>query len=102
MSRYRAEELVLAASELATNLVRHSDHGGTITCRLLRHRRGVEVEALDSGPGIADVDQAMQEGFSTTSKSLGSGLSSARDLVDEFEIDTKPEATRIRMRKWLS
>jgi len=103
MSRLRAEELVLATSEIATNLVRHSTEGGTITCRLLSHNRGVEVESLDSGPGIPDIDEAMKAGFSTSERrSLGSGLSSARDLVDEFEIQSAPGATRIRMRKWLN
>jgi serine/threonine-protein kinase RsbT len=102
MSRLRAEELVLAASELATNLVRHSQGGGTITCALGRANthRAVEVIARDNGPGIADTELALTDGY-TTRSGLGGGLSSARELVDEFEIESEPGDTRIRMRKWL-
>jgi serine/threonine-protein kinase RsbT len=62
--------------------------------------RGVIVTALDAGPGIEHVEQAMQDGFSTT-RSLGFGLPGARRLVDEFEIDsTVGVGTSVTLRKW--
>jgi serine/threonine-protein kinase RsbT len=102
MSRHHAEELVVAASELATNLVRHSV-GGTIRCKHCRrdNRRGVEVEALDEGPGISDLDEALRDGFSTRG-SLGGGLPSARSLVDDFHIESGPAGTRVNICKWLT
>jgi serine/threonine-protein kinase RsbT len=60
----------------------------------------VIVTARDTGAGIPDIEQAMQDGFSTRS-SLGFGLPGARRLVDEFEIESKVGAgTTITLRKW--
>ena len=102
LSPNRTEEMVVATSELATNLVRYSSVGGTVAYRLIEvPRRGIEIETKDSGPGISDLASAEKDGFSTTRKSLGGGLSSARSLVDEFLIESQPGSTWIRMRKWL-
>jgi serine/threonine-protein kinase RsbT len=95
-----AEELVLAASELATNLVKHAINGGALTIRLAGRAEepAVEVVAEDAGPGIADVQRALEDGFSTAA-SLGSGLPAARRLSDTFEIVTGPAGTTVRLTK---
>jgi serine/threonine-protein kinase RsbT len=60
----------------------------------------VEVIARDDGPGIADIERAMQDGY-TTGRGLGLGLPGARRLMDEFEITSEVgEGTTIVMRKW--
>jgi len=90
-----------AVSELATNIYRYGKRG-TIHIRVIEEadKTGIEIIARDDGPGIEDVENAMQEGFSTT-KSLGIGLLGARRLMDEFEIETAPsKGTRIVARKW--
>jgi serine/threonine-protein kinase RsbT len=64
-------------------------------------RRGILVVARDDGPGIPDVDRAMQDGYST-GKTLGLGLPGARRLMDEFDIQSEVGiGTRVTMRKWL-
>jgi serine/threonine-protein kinase RsbT len=95
-----AEELVLATSELATNLVKHATKGGSLTCRLLGGEGGLEVEVIaeDTGPGIADIQRALEDGFSTAA-SLGSGLPAARRLSDTFDIVTGPAGTTVRLTK---
>ena len=63
-------------------------------------RRGVRIVFADDGPGIADLDLALTDGY-TTGGGLGLGLSGARRLVDEFAIDTGPgRGTRITVTKW--
>lgn len=89
------------ASELATNLVRYAG-GGEIALREIDqdHRSGLQVVARDQGPGIADLDQAMRDHFST-GNGLGLGLSSIKRIMDEFIIDTAPgRGTLITVRKW--
>src|SRR3982751_3513386 len=83
-------KLVTAGSELARNIVRYATHGqGAASVERLTNggRRGVRVSFTDSGPGIADLDQVMRDGFSTGG-SLGLGLPGSRRLVDEFAIDS--------------
>jgi len=64
-------------------------------------RRGITIIAQDEGPGIANPDLAMRDGYST-GNSLGLGLPGARRLVDEFELDTQVGAgTRVTLKKWL-
>ena len=91
-----------SVSELANNLFFHAARGGAITLVALRREGeiGVEVVAEDDGPGIPDVELALQDGFSTTG-GLGSGLSGVRRLMDEFEItSTVGVGTRVVARKW--
>ena len=78
--------IATAISELASNLVFHAG-SGTITLSIIERegRPGLEVLCEDSGPGIEDVELAMQDGYSTRG-GLGGGLSGARRLMDEFEI----------------
>ncbi len=95
--------LVAAAiSEVARNIVDHAK-GGEIVLRAVQQgsRHGIQIVARDDGPGIPDVPQAMQYGFSTR-KGLGVGLPGAKWLVDEFEIVSKVgKGTTVTMRKWL-
>lgn len=96
------EEIVLAMVELATNLIKHAQ-GGTLTLTPLDEGRriGLELEALDKGPGIVDIERALTDGFSTAG-SLGTGLGSVNRLMDEFDITSSRAAgTRIVCRKWL-
>lgn len=95
-----AEALVLAASELATNLVRHTS-GGQVTVSAVNGARGsgLQIESEDTGPGIVNLGLAMQDGFSTRG-GLGSGLPGVRRLTDEFEIRSGPSGTTVVARKW--
>ena len=95
------EALATAVSEVAWNIVVHADVGEMRFDGVRdRDRVGVEVVALDRGPGIADLDRAMQDGYSTAG-GLGLGLPSARRLVDEFELaGGAGGGTVVIMRKW--
>jgi RNA polymerase sigma factor (sigma-70 family) len=92
--------LATAVSEVARNIVRFADHG-TITVELLQEPRpGIRVIARDTGPGIADVERAMADGYSTD-EGLGLGLPGARRLVDEFDIASEPgRGTTVVLTKW--
>jgi serine/threonine-protein kinase RsbT len=85
-------KLVTAGSELARNILRYATGGrGTVSigqCRGAQHG-GVRAVFCDKGPGIADLDAAMRDGFSTAG-GLGLGLPGSRRLVDEFHIDSVP------------
>ena len=93
--------IATAISEVARNIVAYAGHGDIeISAQRQARRRGVRVVARDSGPGIAQVEQAMQDGFST-SGSLGLGLPGARRLMDEFDIASEVgRGTTITMIKW--
>jgi serine/threonine-protein kinase RsbT len=101
-NRGDAEAVALAVSELAMNLHRYAD-GGEIVLRAVTDgdRRGLEIESRDLGPGIAEPDRALQDGY-TTGGGLGSGLPSARRLMDDFELATGATGTTIVARKWLN
>jgi serine/threonine-protein kinase RsbT len=95
--------ITTAISELARNIVVYANGKGTVTLRELTNpegRRGMEICFDDEGPGIADVDNAMTQGF-TSGKGLGAGLPGSQRLMDEFQIQSTPgEGTHIRVRKW--
>lgn len=87
--------------ELARNVLVHGG-GGEILLRGLydEGRVGLEIQALDNGPGIRDLEQALTNGYSTAGR-LGAGLGAARRLSDEFEIDSQPGGgTRVLTRSW--
>ena len=99
--QFAVAALTTAASELSRNVWVHAQRG-VARIRSLRNgnRVGVELEFVDHGPGIADLNRALAGGFST-SRSLGLGLSGTKRLVDEFDIDTQPgRGTTIVIRKW--
>lgn len=94
-------KVVTAASELARNTLIHGG-GGNAQLEIITggRGRGVRVTFTDEGPGIADVDLALTDGYST-GNGLGLGLSGARRLVDEFDIDSSPgKGTRVTIAKW--
>ncbi len=90
-----------AISEVARNIIAYADHGEIVLALAEQGgRRGISVTARDQGPGIADIEQAMQDGFST-GKSLGLGLPGAKRLMDEFEISSEVgQGVTIVMCKW--
>ena len=93
--------LATAISEVARNITTYAGEG-EVALRVLDRggRQGIEVVASDEGPGIADVERAMQDGY-TTGKGLGLGLPGARRLVDEFELRTAlGSGTSVRLVKW--
>ncbi len=100
----RADLTLIAAavSEIARNIFVYAGRGEMIFTSLQNGGRcGISAIGRDSGPGISDVEQAMQDGFST-GKSLGLGLPGAKRLMDEFEILSKVGVgTTVTMRKWL-
>ncbi len=90
-----------AISELARNIVEYAEHGEIVLDLIERGgKRGVLVIARDQGPGIPDVERAMQDGF-TTGRGLGLGLPGARRLMDEFEIvSVVGKGTTVTVKKW--
>ncbi|MCG5448521.1 MULTISPECIES: anti-sigma regulatory factor [Micromonospora] len=94
-------KVVTAASELARNTLVYGG-GGSVEVTVVDNgrRKGVQIVFADSGPGIADLNLAMTDGY-TSGGGLGLGLSGSRRLVDEFEIETSAETgTRITVTKW--
>jgi len=90
-----------AISELARNILLYAKRGEVVLTPVENgERRGLMVEARDQGPGIRNVEEAMQDGYSTSGR-LGLGLPGVRRLMDEFEIRSKPgEGTIVTVRKW--
>jgi serine/threonine-protein kinase RsbT len=94
-------KLVTAASELARNTMTYGG-GGVATMEPLNHvgRRGLKITFEDKGPGIADIELAMKDGY-TSGGGLGLGLSGAKRLSNEFEIVSRPgEGTRVTIVRW--
>lgn len=93
--------IATAISEIARNIITYAGEGEIHLQQVDGgHRHGLLVVAVDDGPGIADVDRALEDGF-TTGGGLGLGLPGARRLMDEFEIESEVGAgTTIRMTKW--
>ncbi|KRE44211.1 serine/threonine protein kinase [Knoellia sp. Soil729] len=92
--------LATAVSEVARNIVRFAESGEVSIELLARPRAGIRVIARDTGPGISDIDRALQDGFSTYD-GLGLGLPGARRLMDEFEVASAPgKGTTVSMTKW--
>ena len=95
-------KVVTAASELARNALVHGG-GGLARVEVITSalgKNGVRIGFTDDGPGIADVDLALTDGW-TSGDGLGLGLSGARRLVDEFELTSKPgTGTSVVVVKW--
>ena len=94
-------KFVTAVSELARNTVIHGG-GGRLVSGLLQDgvRQGVWAQFEDDGPGIPDVQMALQDGFSTGS-GLGLGFGGARRLVGEFDVKANPTGgTIVRVATW--
>lgn len=94
-------KVVTAASELARNTLVHGG-GGAMHVEVLHDgaRRGLRLAFADHGPGIPDLELALKDGW-TSGTGLGMGLSGAKRLVNEFEIDTRVGVgTRVTVTKW--
>lgn len=96
-----AERAALVATEAATNLIKHAS-GGCLIVQPLDDGadKGIEILALDNGPGMADPDRCIADGYST-SGTLGGGLGAMHRLTQSFEIQTAPQqGTSLLMRLW--
>ena len=94
-------KIITAASELARNTLDYGG-GGFVLAELVEAvgRRGLRLTFEDRGPGIADIDAALKDGF-TTGKGMGLGLGGARRLSNEFSIHSKPgEGTKVVIARW--
>lgn len=94
-------KLITAASELVRNMIKYAS-GGSVLIEVITQGRenGIRLTFRDQGPGIANVQQAMKDGFST-GKSLGLGLPGAKRLVSEFDIKSiVGEGTTVSIIKW--
>ena len=94
-------KIVTAASELARNTIDYGG-GGTVKLETLEQgrRRGLRLTFEDRGPGIPDIELALKDGF-TTGGGLGMGLSGAKRLANEFEIQSVVgEGTQVTIVRW--
>lgn len=94
-------KMITAASELARNTLRYGGGGEAHLLKLQNGlRRGIGITFVDHGPGIADIAQALTDGF-TTGGGMGLGLSGAKRLADEFDIESAPgQGTTVKINKW--
>jgi serine/threonine-protein kinase RsbT len=94
--------IATAISELTRNIVQYAEVGqASMRTIEIGGRVGIEIVCEDQGPGIPDIELAMQDGYST-SKSLGMGMSGAKRLMDEFEVESEMGiGTTVIVRKWL-
>ncbi|MGH9609097.1 MAG: anti-sigma regulatory factor [Bryobacteraceae bacterium] len=97
-------KIVTAASELARNTITHGG-GGAAVLEVVKNgsqKQGLRLTFADQGPGIADVERAMQDGY-TTGQGLGLGLGGARRLCNEFSIESRlGTGTSITITRWKS
>lgn len=95
--------VALAVSEIARNIVSYAGRGRMLLCLLEDGaRRGLRITAEDHGPGIADIELAMRDGYSTA-RSLGMGLPGAKRVMDDFDLRSTPgQGTTVTMTKWRS
>jgi serine/threonine-protein kinase RsbT len=98
----RSTRIVTAAAELARNII-HYAGSGELTWKSVAHegRKGLRLEFLDHGPGIADISQAMAPGYSS-SGGLGMGLPGAKRLADEMIVQSEAgKGTNVVILQWL-
>jgi RNA polymerase sigma factor (sigma-70 family) len=93
--------IATAISEVARNIVKFARRGEVVIDVVHADgKAGVRVVARDAGPGIPDVDRALEDGYSTY-QGLGLGLPGARRIMDDFQIESTPgEGTTVTMKKW--
>lgn len=94
--------ITTAVSELARNIYVYAGTGRVIIKAVSNNaKKGIEIVAEDNGPGIPEIELAMQDGYSTKN-GLGQGLPGAKRLMDEFEIKSEADVgTTVTIRKWL-
>ncbi|GAA4075009.1 MAG TPA: anti-sigma regulatory factor [Bacilli bacterium] len=93
--------IATAISELTRNIYLYAD-AGKISFEVIDqiNRKGLKIIATDNGPGIPDISQVMQDGYST-SGGLGAGLPGVKRLMDQFDIQSNGDGTRIDTIKWV-
>jgi serine/threonine-protein kinase RsbT len=93
--------IATAISEVARNIIEYAQRGEIILSALDQSgRRGIKIIARDDGPGIADTELAMRDGYST-GNSLGLGLPGAKRLMNDFDLASTPgKGTTVTMKKW--
>jgi serine/threonine-protein kinase RsbT len=93
--------IATAISELSRNVVQYARSGEvTLEAVVNGARRGIRIRVEDRGPGIADVDRALEDGYSTSGQ-LGLGLPGVKRLMDDIEIDSQPgRGTTVCVTKW--
>ena len=92
--------IATAISEMARNIVQYATRGEILLTLVEGKPRGIIVVARDEGPGIPNLEFAMQDGYSTGG-GLGLGLPGAKRLMDEFEVVSEPgKGTTVTMKKW--
>jgi serine/threonine-protein kinase RsbT len=93
--------IATAVSELARNIFLYAGTGQVIVREIEKNgRKGIEIVCEDQGPGIANIDLVMQDGYST-SRGMGMGLPGAKRLMDEFSIKSQEGVgTTVTCRKW--
>lgn len=101
MSLVNQTKLITAASELVRNMLKYANGGKVLLEVISKNAQpGIRLSFVDEGPGIENVSQAMQDGF-TTGKSLGLGLPGAKRLVNEFDINSVVgQGTTVTITHW--
>ena len=94
--------IATAVSELANNIIKYAGRGEVLMDRIVAgSRTGMEIIARDKGPGIEDIQKAMEDHYSTGG-TLGLGLPGVKRMMDEFELTSQPgKKTTVTIRKWL-
>ncbi|MBU6487291.1 MAG: anti-sigma regulatory factor [Burkholderiales bacterium] len=94
--------IALAISEIARNIISYARRGEIVICKIDDGVRvGISIVAEDEGPGIADIELAMRDGYSTA-KSLGVGLPGTKRIMDEFALTSVVgKGTTVKMKRWL-
>lgn len=94
--------IATAVSEICRNIIEYAQDGEvTIEPILKNPKKGIIITVEDQGPGIEDIDKAMQDGYST-GRGMGVGLPGTKRIMDEFNIQSeRGKGTRIVMSKWL-
>jgi len=94
--------IATASSELSTNIVRYAGEGKLLISKIKKHKNiGIQLEAVDYGTGIHDVNKVIQENYSSKTRSLGMGLPSVIRIMDDTMIESEMnKGTHITTRKW--
>ena len=95
--------IATAISELTRNVLTYATRGDIIIQTVDEHfRKGIMFVCIDEGPGIENIELAMQDGYSTSTNSLGLGLPGVRRLMDDFEISSESgKGTTVTIKKWI-
>jgi serine/threonine-protein kinase RsbT len=92
------QKVFVSVSELTRNVLDHACSKGIFYCELID--QGIRFMVIDHGPGIRNVDEALSGKKTSSSRGLGLGLSCAKRLMDEFQIETSTRGTKIVAIKW--